>query len=57
MECFFENYYAGFRNETISFDPCANGKCTFDKERNFLPGCVVEKSWKPCNLDKCGMIL
>lgn len=56
MECFFDNYYAGFRNETISFDPCANGKCSFNKERNFI-GCAVENTWKPCNLDECGMIL
>ncbi|XP_065922737.1 uncharacterized protein [Magallana gigas] len=52
MECFFDNYYAGFRNETISFDPCANGKCSFNKERNFI-GCAVENTWKPCNLDEC----
>nr|XP_034311900.1 relaxin receptor 2 [Crassostrea gigas] len=52
MECFFDNYYAGFRNEAISFDPCANGKCSFNKERNFI-GCAVENTWKPCNLDEC----
>uniref|UniRef100_K1PPZ1 G-protein coupled receptors family 1 profile domain-containing protein n=1 Tax=Magallana gigas TaxID=29159 RepID=K1PPZ1_MAGGI len=53
LECFFHNYYAGFRNETISFDPCANGKCSFHKERYAKPGCVVENKWKPCNLDEC----
>lgn len=57
MECFFNNYYAGFRNETISFDPCTNEKCSFHKERYTIPGCVVENKWKPCNLDECGMVL
>uniref|UniRef100_A0A8W8KN41 Uncharacterized protein n=1 Tax=Magallana gigas TaxID=29159 RepID=A0A8W8KN41_MAGGI len=53
LECFFHNYYAGFRNETISFDPCTNGKCSFHKERYAKPGCVVENKWKLCNLDEC----
>ena len=53
-ECYFGNYYGGFRRETASFDPCDKERCGFDKEHKHEIGCTAGGEWSQCNIRKCG---
>ncbi|XP_056018012.1 uncharacterized protein LOC125671577 [Ostrea edulis] len=55
LECYHENVYQGFREETKFFHKCRESTCRFDKQSKEKPGCFVnsEDEWVICSIPEC----